>query len=255
MAKTVETALYAPVKAFLEHQGFEVKAEVQGCDVVAERGEDVLVVELKTAMSLALVLQGVNRLGMTDLVYLAIPMPKRAQMGRWSETVQLCRRLGLGLLVVHLRARGGARVEVATDPLPYRPRQSRVRRGRLLREFKGRRGDHNTGGASSADRRARPLVTSYREDAVQLAAALRDAGPSKCRDLRKATGCARASAILRANYYGWFDRLDGGLFELTTVGQDALVTYADLLVAAEATLDLPAEGTATGFLSEPEPAN
>ena len=233
MAKVSETALYGPVKALLEAQGFEVKAEVRDCDVVATRGEDLVVVELKTAMSLALVLQGVNRLGMTDLVYLAIPLPKRGQLGRWSETTQLCRRLGLGLMVVHLRARGGARVEVAVDPLPYRPRQSKVRRGRLLREFKRRGADHNVGGSNTTGGGTRRVVTSYREDAIRLAAALRDAGPSKCRQLRIATGCERASAILRADYYGWFGRLDGGVFELTPLGREELLTYADVLAAPE----------------------
>ena len=45
-----ETELYAPVKAFLEAQGYEVKAEIKGCDVVAIRGEEApLIVELKPA--------------------------------------------------------------------------------------------------------------------------------------------------------------------------------------------------------------
>ena len=32
-----ETALYAPVKRFLESLGFEAKGEIRGCDVVALR--------------------------------------------------------------------------------------------------------------------------------------------------------------------------------------------------------------------------
>ena len=35
-----EAALYAPVKEFLERQGYEVKGEVKGCDVVARRGDE-----------------------------------------------------------------------------------------------------------------------------------------------------------------------------------------------------------------------
>ena len=50
-----ETDLYAPIKSFLETQGYEVKAEVAAADVVACRvGEDPLIVELKTSFSLAL---------------------------------------------------------------------------------------------------------------------------------------------------------------------------------------------------------
>jgi hypothetical protein len=229
MARVSETALYGPIKAFLEEQGYEVKGEVQGCDVAAVRGEDILVVELKAAMSLALVLQGVNRLGMTDLVYLAIPAPRRAQMKRWPETIQLCRRLGLGLLTVRLRARGGPRVEVAADPLPYQPRRAKVRRERLLREFERRSGDHNVGGSNK-----RRLVTAYREDALRIAAMLRDCGPSKVTTLREATGCEKAGPMLRDNYYGWFAREERGVYRLTPSGEEALAAYAEVLAGSSA---------------------
>ena len=66
-------ALYAPVKALLEAQGYEVKGEVAGCDVVGVRGDEPpVIVELKRRFWLALVLQGIDRLAMTDVVYLAV---------------------------------------------------------------------------------------------------------------------------------------------------------------------------------------
>ncbi|MEM9851917.1 MAG: hypothetical protein AAF761_07950, partial [Pseudomonadota bacterium] len=69
-----ETALYAPVKAYLEAQGYTVKGEVASCDVVACRGaEPPVIVELKTALSLKLLMQGVDRQAITDAVYLAVP--------------------------------------------------------------------------------------------------------------------------------------------------------------------------------------
>ncbi len=252
MPKRSETSLYGPVKAFLELQGFEVKGEVQGCDLVAVRGPDVagnalagtseaagcsdtetelVVVELKLAMSLALVLQGIDRLKLTDLVYLAIPGPKRSQLRRWPETVQLCRRLGLGLLVVHLRARGGPRVEVVADPEPYKPRQIKRRRERLLGEFARRAGDHNVGGSRGG------IVTAYRQDALRLAAALHACGSMRVVALRKATACERAGAILRANYYGWFAREDRGVYGLTPAGEGALVTFAAVVRGVDTTPD------------------
>ena len=43
-----ESDLYLPLKRFLESQNYEVKGEVQDCDVVAVRGEEApVVVELK----------------------------------------------------------------------------------------------------------------------------------------------------------------------------------------------------------------
>ena len=36
---SAEVALYLPVKAFLERQGYVVRGEVRGCDLVACRGD------------------------------------------------------------------------------------------------------------------------------------------------------------------------------------------------------------------------
>jgi hypothetical protein len=66
---SLESDLYAPVKALLEGQGYSVKGEVRGCDVVAVRGsEPPVIVELKRTFGIGLVLQAVNRLTLTDAV-------------------------------------------------------------------------------------------------------------------------------------------------------------------------------------------
>jgi hypothetical protein len=135
----LEADLYEPVKRFLEERGYEVKGEVGGCDVVAVRrggptGEPPVVVELKLAFTLlSLVLQGIDRLAVTDLVYLALPaagsdrpVPRASFSTEHSGVCRLCRRLGLGLLAVHPppgpdkdgAAAAPARVEVVLDPVP-----------------------------------------------------------------------------------------------------------------------------------------
>src|SRR5260370_32611598 len=69
-----EASLYAPVKRFLERLGYEVKGEVRGCDLVARRGDEpVVIVELKLRFNLALVLQGIDRLAVSERVYVAVP--------------------------------------------------------------------------------------------------------------------------------------------------------------------------------------
>ena len=100
-AMPLESDLYAPVKALLEGQGYVVKGEVRGCDVVAVRGQEPpVIVELKRVFGLGLVLQGVDRLALSDRVYLAV--------GQWPKRMKnvkkLCRRLGLGLMVVVARS-------------------------------------------------------------------------------------------------------------------------------------------------------
>jgi len=59
--KLKETDLYQPIKKMLEAQGYEVKSEIGAADVMAVRGdEEPVVVELKTAFSLALFHQGID---------------------------------------------------------------------------------------------------------------------------------------------------------------------------------------------------
>lgn len=217
MAKLRETDLYLPIKAFLEGQGYEVKSEVAGADVVALRSDesDPVIVEMKTGMNLTLVQQGVTRQAMSDWVYLAVP----TQKGRKALTrhVALCRRLGLGFITV--RPRDGF-VEVHCDPGPYAPRQSKPRKGRLLREFARRVGDPNEGGSVGVK-----LVTAYRQDALRCAGVLAAQGPLRGAVVAQASGVPRATALMRADHYGWFERVERGVYALTPAGEKGLVAF------------------------------
>ncbi len=227
MSSLRETDLYPPIKAFLEGQGYSVKGEVTDCDVVAMRAdEEPVVVELKTTFTLPLVFQGMRRLAITDLVYLAVAAPNGAALWRrhGRDIAKLCRMLGLGLITVRSTDRGAPRVEVHLDPAPYRPRKNKRRRAKLLGEFQRRVGDPNPGGASQ-----RPIVTAYRQDALKCARWLSGNGPTKAAIVRLETGVARAPRILLRDVYGWFERVERGIYGLTPAGRLALVDYADVV--------------------------
>ncbi|CAN1491629.1 COG5482 Uncharacterized conserved protein [Rhabdaerophilaceae bacterium] len=214
-----ETELYAPVKRFLETQGYDVKAEIRDCDVVAVRGTEApVIVELKTGFSLQLLLQGVDRQTLSDAVYLAFRPPKRRQL---ADIVKLCKRLGLGLLVVT-----GEFVEALADPLPYQPRRNARRTGLLLREFANRIGDPNEGGSTR-----RPRMTAYRQDALRLAAFMSHQGPTQLARLRNEAGVARAAGIVQNDVYGWFERTCRGVYGLSPKGVQALSTFAEAIAA------------------------
>jgi hypothetical protein len=207
-----ETDLYLPVKRHLEAQGFEVKAEVRGCDVVACRGDELpVVVELKTSLTLALLYQAMDRLTITEHVYVAVARPKR---GVTASALKLCRRLGVGLIVVT----SAGSLEVMADPLPYAPRQNAKKRGLLLKEFNARSGDPNVGGSTRTS-----LMTAYRQDALKCAMHLHAHGASRIRDVKAATRVDRAQGIFRDNVYGWFERESRGVFRLTAAGLAALL--------------------------------
>lgn len=219
MSRPKEVELYPPVKAYLEGQGYEVKSEIGAADVVACRdGEDPVIVELKTGFSLSLIHQGIARQAISDLVYLAVPRGQgRRHQKALAENVALCRRLGLGLLTVRLR---DGWVEAHVDPGPYAPRKSPKRKQRLLREFSRRVGDPNTGGATRVG-----LVTAYRQDALLCAGHLAAAGPCKGAEVARATGVARATTMMRADHYGWFERVETGIYQITPAGWQALKDY------------------------------
>lgn len=225
MSKARETNLYPAVKAFLEAQGYVVKAEVGAADVVAVRGaEPPVVVELKLGFSLTLFHQCIARQLVTDDVYLAVARQPGKRFGKaLKDNVKMARRLGLGLITVRLR---DDLLEVHCDPGAYTPRKSAKRQGRLLREFARRQGDPNDGGQTRAG-----LVTAYRQDALKCAVYLFELGASKGADVARATQVATATRIMRDNHYGWFEKVEKGVYGLGPAGAAAVAGSGRVLGA------------------------
>lgn len=219
----MESDLYPPVKRHLESLGLEVKGEVRGCDLVAlSDGTPELVVigEMKAAFTLELVLQGVDRTAACDEVWLAVAASKRGRGREGDPRVKkLCRFLGFGLMAV--TPAGG--IEVIVEPAPWKPRRDGKRRSRIVEEFRRRRGDPVAGGSTRL-----PQLTAYRQQALAIAVRLATA-PARPRDLRSET--PDAAKILQSNVYGWFTRIERGLYGLTEAGRGALVTWAGALGA------------------------
>src|SRR6056297_403296 len=215
-----ETALYPPVKRFLEAQGYEVKGEVAAADLVACRGDEPpLIVELKTGFSLTLFHQAIERQALSDIVYVAVPRGTGLPFKRsLAANKKLCRRLGLGLMTVRFP---DELVEVHIDPAPYRPRKAPRKTGRLLREFTRRVGDPTMGGNARAE-----IMTAYRQDALRCLAHLAANGPTKAAHVATATGVATARRIMSDDHYGWFERVATGIYGLTPKGHVAVADYA-----------------------------
>lgn len=219
-AKIKETDLYAPIKLLLEGQGYEVKGEIGSADVVAVRAdEDPVIVELKTGFSLSLFHQGVERQALSDAVYIAVPRASgKPFLKSLKNNKALCRRLGLGLMTVRMK---DYHVEIHLDPTPYKPRQSKKRKARLLKEFAKRVGDPNEGGATRQG-----LMTAYRQDALRCVKMLQAAGPTKAAEVARATNVETARRIMADNHYGWFERVQTGIYALSPKGVTACDDYA-----------------------------
>ena len=195
-----EIALYPPLKHFLIQQGYEVKGEVQNCDVIAVRGDErVVVVELKLSINLTVVLQAVDRLQITDTVYIGVP-----------KGIAVLKKQ---IVIDPAAAAGG--VDVLCDPSGYKPRQVKQRTHRLLGEFMHRVGDPNAGGSSVR----RGIMTAYRQKALAIAKYLQEHGATKAAVIAHSLTEPKTRVILYDNVYGWFDRLGKGVYALSPRGQ------------------------------------
>lgn len=205
-SKPRETDIYPPVKAHFESLGYEVKAEVRDADVVAIKGEALVIIELKIGFTLQLLQQATARQALSDEVYVAVPRWKgKAAWRMFKGNIGLCKRLGLGVISVNI-AEGSAQVH--HEPRPFQPRKSRVKTSKLRQEFERREGDPNMGGMKAGGR-----VTAYRQDAEKCRDYLRENGPTKGAEVAMATGVKRATTLMRDNHYGWFARLGGGVYD------------------------------------------
>ncbi len=212
-----ESDLYLPLKRLLESQHYEVKGEVQDCDVLAIRGgEAPVVVELKVSLNLDVILQAVERLSLTPKVYIGIPGECAVFKRRRTHTIKLLRMLGLGLVVIHSDS-----AKVLLDPGGYTPRQSRHRQERLLGEFSRRVGDPNLGGTG----RRVGIMTAYRQRALEIARFLHKWGPTKASRIARALQEPKARAFLYRDVYGWFDRASLGVYDLSPRGRREIALW------------------------------
>jgi hypothetical protein len=226
-----ETELYEPIKAYFNKKGYSVKSEVRNCDLVAIHEEESkpIIVEFKKTLNISLLLQGLERQRMTPQVYIAIeykPRKRGSSYGKWSEYTNLCKRLGLGLLTVQFYKRKAAKVELWCTPQDQpapRPKQS-IRTTRLLYEFNERSGDYNVGGSSQTE-----IVTAYRELALRVAFKLEQNGPTKLSELTKLIGHSKINSLMQKNFYGWFERAERGIYQLSPKGREALIQYEDII--------------------------
>ena len=224
-----ETELYIPVKRLLEEEGYEIRGEVSGADIAAMRGEELLIVEMKTAFNLKLLMQVVKRQRMTDNVYIAIPRPSYKK--RFNKDIKdreyLLRRLSLGLIYVAMDSEAPY-AAVVFKPGKFDMDKSKAASSRktakLLKEYGGRSKDYNIGGSVRTN-----LVTVYREKALVIAYCLKKNGTTKTKILKE-MGCSdKTTTILYNNYYGWFEKTGKAEYKLSESGFKALAKYREVL--------------------------
>lgn len=223
--KILEVDLFKPVSDFLIEQGYTVRSEVKDCDITAVKEEELVIVELKRNLSVDLLTQAVNRQKCADIVYMAVPKPKKlTSNAKWKDIIHLVKRLELGLILVSFKGKKGI-VEIAVHPTPFDREASRRgnkrRREGIIKEAKGRHIDANVGGSTRTK-----LVTAYMERAIYAACCLDMYGPMSPKKLKEFLNEEnKPGLILSKNYYGWFDKVEKGIYSLNDVGKSALLEH------------------------------
>ena len=218
-----ESDLYEPIKRHFQNLGYVVKGEVGAADVMAVRGnEPAIIIELKLGFSLTLFHQATERLRISDHVYVAVVRPEgKFGYKRLKLNQNLCRRLGLGLLTLRVRDQF---VELHCMPEQYNPRKSAKKSKQIMKLFERLDGDPNSGGATRHG-----LVTGYRQDALKCATFLAISGASRGAVVAKETGVESATSLMRNNVYGWFNKVEQGVYALNSTGKKGLTDWADVI--------------------------
>ena len=148
----------------------------------------------------------------SDTVFIGIFRPKDLFSKSFQNKIYLLKRLGIGLIVVSKRTLD---IEIVSEPIVSELSKYQVsnkdKRLNLSEEFQRRKIKNNVGGVHHTK-----LMTEYRENALMVLSALHKLGDvAKGSDVAKASGVSNATTILRANYYGWFVKVDKGIYSIS----------------------------------------
>ncbi len=215
----LEKDMYKNLKTYLEKLGYTVKAEVLNTDITAVKDDFVVVIEMKKTLNTTLMYQGSQRQKVCDYVYLAIlrPTTKQLRSSQFKEKLHLVKRLQLGIIFVDIN---NDTSETFLDPKNYTLRKNKIKKRKLIKEFKQRRTAFNLGGVTKTK-----IITAYRESAILIAYYLKD-GMLPLKEVKKLTKDYKTASILQKDYYHWFDRVNRGFYQLSDTGISALKEYS-----------------------------
>ncbi len=225
--KIRETDLYQPIHEYFEALGFQVHGEVKDCDLAAYKDGELVIVELKLNLNLKLLIQAVKRQKLTEYVYIAVKRPRyNLNSRRWKDLCYLVRRLELGLILVSFVG-ATQQVDVIISPTPFNRKMSmhasKKRTSNIITEIKGRHGNYNIGGSGGTK-----TITAYKENAIHIACCLKKHGQLSPKELRQMGTGKKTLSILNKNFYGWFERIQRGIYRLSTQGYKELGDFPEL---------------------------
>ncbi|MBN1797353.1 MAG: hypothetical protein JW822_02170 [Spirochaetales bacterium] len=222
-----ETDLYNPLKCYLENQGYKINSEVNNCDIVATKGDELIIIELKTRFTISLVAQAVKRKQITDSVYVAVALPQgKNHLPSFANARLILRKLEIGLILVNF-LKTKTKVEIIFHPKEYIKKRQHKKRIAIIKEIEGRYAEFNLGGSPVKHER----ISAYKQETIRIACLLKDRGMLSPKKLRGLGTSMKTQSILSNNVYGWFDRVERGTYILNKAGSLALKKYSHVIKA------------------------
>jgi len=197
--KRYEVDLYEPIQQYFFKQGYIVHAEVNDCDIVAIKEEELIIIELKTSLTIDLLIQATKRQRLTKNVYIAIPKPTYSlHSKKWKDICYLSRRLEIGLLIVSFQE-SEAQAVLVCQPEPFdrvkSMGQSKKKRTKMKLEIAGRHANYNVGGSTRTK-----IMTAYKESCIHIACCLERFGPLSPKALRQLGTGEKTQSVLSKNH-------------------------------------------------------
>ncbi|NCN04161.1 MAG: hypothetical protein GW949_00865 [Spirochaetales bacterium] len=217
-----ETDLYGPLKTYFEGQGAQVAGEVEHTDMVVLQGTYVFGIELKVRFNLTLVYQMLDRRGVFDGVYAAVPLVK-GRLANRKKVLMLLSSLGFGLIGVDFfKKKTKVEIILQCNKKYNNPHGRSKRRERIIREINSRYAEFTPGGVASTG----PRLTAYRQQSLHVAWLIEKKRiPGRASVLLANGGPTKGSSILQRNIHGWYSRESRGLYILSNEGKLALANH------------------------------
>lgn len=218
-----ESDLSKPITDYLIKNGYEVSCEVLDCDIIAKKDDEIIAIELKKNFNATLLIQATQRQKFADSVYVAIARPENFKRQiNWKGMCHLLKRLEIGLLLISF-IKSTPRVEIVFHPAQQMVRKNTKKRKAVLKELENRSGNYNEGGINR-----KKIITAYRESNIFIACCMEKYGELSIKKLKGFGTGDKTGNILRNDFYGWFEKVERGVYKLNNKGFDALKVYNNI---------------------------
>lgn len=212
-----ETELYEPIKNYLLQNGYIVQAEVKNCDIACLYEDELVVIELKKSFNLRLLYQAMDRKAFANKVFVGINRPKSFRKKETKNMLKILKAMDIGLITVSLDSPLKL-VEIVLTPEGDSKKRKSRKRTMVLNELERRNLNTNIGGSTKKDN----ILTAYREQAIFLACVLNKIKKGSPAYIKANFNIQNAGYILQKNHYGYFQRIERGVYTLSKKGKDML---------------------------------